>query len=129
MPNKKQSRDELNKSLQVFYAFVRQKMEANSKFFSLQAICGSIDWYLKQPPHNKPWSIISDSKFAKPNQTLNAVCKNMMKEGKVSPVVHKNPITNVQMQELFTSLYRIPLKRKKESSRDKLNEQKKLRLI
>ena len=66
-------------------------------------IHGAIDRYLKQPPHNKPWSIIGDSEFAKANQTLNTICKNMMKKGKVGPLVHKNPITSEQMQELFTS--------------------------
>ena len=91
--------------MQVFYASVRQKKKNGSEFkvSSLRAIRGAIDRYLKQPPHNKPWSIIGDSEFAKANQTLNAICKNMMKEGKVGPVVHKNPITSEQMQELFTS--------------------------
>ena len=76
-------------------------MEA--KVYSLRTIRGAIDRYLMQPPHNKPWSIIGDSDFAKANQTLNAICKNMMKEGKVGSVVHKNPITSEQMQELFAS--------------------------
>jgi hypothetical protein len=37
------------------------------------------------------------------NKTLNAVCVNMMKEGKISPVTHKNPITSEQLQQLFKS--------------------------
>ena len=45
-------------------------------------------------------AIIGDSEFAKANQTLNAICKNMMKEGKVSRVAYKHPITSEQMQEL-----------------------------
>ena len=89
--------------MQVFYASVRQKNGSEFKVSSLRAIPGAIDRYLKQPPNNKPWSIIADSEFAKANQTLNAVCKNMMKEGKVGPVVHKHPITSEQMQELFRS--------------------------
>ena len=34
---------------------------------------------------------------------LNAVCKNLMKDGKVGPVVHKTPITSEQLQKLFES--------------------------
>ena len=82
---------------------MRQKNGSEFKVSSLRAIRGAIDRYLKQPPNNKPWSIIGDSEFAKANQTLNAICKNMMKEGKVGPVVHKHPITSEQMQELFRS--------------------------
>ena len=79
-----------------------KKMEANSKFLRCER-GSAIDRYLKQPPNNKPWSIIGDSEFAKANQTLNAICKNMMKEGKVGPVVHKHPITSEQMQVFFRS--------------------------
>ena len=82
---------------------MRQKNGSEFKVSSLRAIRSAIDRYLKQPPNNKPWSIIGDSEFAKANQTLNAICKNMMKEGKVGPVVHKHPITSEQMQELFRS--------------------------
>ena len=80
-----------------------KKIESEFKVSSLRAIRGAIDRYLKQPPNNKPCSIIGDSEFAKANQTLNAICKNMMKESKVGPVVHKQPITSEQMQELFRS--------------------------
>ena len=71
-----------------FYASVQQKNGSEFKVSSLRAIQGAIDRYLKQPPNNKPWSIIGDSEFAKANQMLNAICKNMMKEGKVGPVLH-----------------------------------------
>ena len=84
-----QSKDELNRCLQVFYASVRQKNGSEFKVSSLRAIRGVIERYLKQPPNNKHWSVTGDSEFAKANQTLNAICKNMMKEGKVGPVVHK----------------------------------------
>ena len=33
----------------------------------------------------------------------NAVCKNLMKEGIVGPVVYKTPITSEQLQKLFES--------------------------
>ena len=62
-----------------------------------------IDNYLKQAPINKPGSIVGDYEFKKANDTLNAVCKNLLKEGKVRPVVHKTPITSEQLQKLFES--------------------------
>ena len=58
----------------------------------------ALDRHLRQPPHNKPWSIVDDPEFRLANKTLNAVCVNMMKEGKIGPTVHKNPITNEQLQ-------------------------------
>jgi len=63
----------------------KKKMEANSKFSSLRALCGTIDQYLMQLPNNKPWSIIGNSDFAKANQTLIGICKHLIREGKVGP--------------------------------------------
>ena len=87
----------------MFLCICKAKNGSKFKVSSLRAIRGAIDRYLTQLPHNKPWSIIDDSKFAKANQTLNAFCKNMMKEGRVGPVVHKNPTTSEQMEESFIS--------------------------
>ena len=66
-------------------------MEVSLKFLRYERFAG---------PHNKPWSIVGDSEFAR---AINAICKNMMREGKIGTVVHKNPITTEQMQELFAS--------------------------
>ena len=68
---------------------------------SLKAIRAAIDQYLRQPPNNKPWSIVGDSAFQKSNKVLNAICKQMMQEGKVGPTIHKNPITSEQLQQLY----------------------------
>jgi hypothetical protein len=87
----------------MFYASVRQKNGSEFKVSSLKAIRAAIDRFLKQSPNNKPWSIVGDPEFHKANETLNAICKNMMKEGKVGPIIHKNPITSEQLQELFKS--------------------------
>ena len=72
-------------------------------FFLLKAIRAAIDSYLKQAPINKPGSIVGDYEFKKANDTLNAVCKNLMKGGKVRPVLHKTPITSEQLQKLYES--------------------------
>ena len=68
-----------------------KKNGSEFKVSSLRAILGAIDRYLEQPPHNKPWSIVGDSEFERANQALNAICKNMMREGKIGTVVHKIP--------------------------------------
>ena len=82
---------------------VRQTNGEPFKVSSLKAIRAAIDRYLKQEPINKLWSIVGDNEFKKANDTLNAVCKNLMKEGKGCPVVHKTPITSEQLQKLFES--------------------------
>ena len=82
---------------------VRQTNGEPFKVSSLKAIRAAIDRYLKQAPINKPGSVVGDYEFKKANDTLNAVCKNLMKEEKVRPVVHKTPITSEQLQKLFES--------------------------
>ena len=63
----------------------------------------AIDRYSKQAPINKPGPIVGDYEFKKANDTLNAVCKNLMKEGKVRLAVHKTPIISEKLQKLFES--------------------------
>ena len=82
---------------------VRQTDGEPFKVSSPKAIRAAVDRYLKQAPINKPWSIVGDNEFKKTNDTLNAVCKNLTKEGKVGPVVHKTAITSEQLQKLFES--------------------------
>ena len=82
----------------MFYVSVRQTNGEPFKVSSLKAIRAAIDRYLKQAPINKPWSIVRDNEFKKANDTLNAVCKNLMKGGKVGPVVHKTPIRSEQLK-------------------------------
>ena len=87
----------------MFYVSIRQKDGSRFKVSSLKAIRATIDRYLRQSPHNKPWSIVGDPEFNKANETLNAVCKDMVKRGQVSPVIHKTPITSEQLQKLYES--------------------------
>ena len=58
---------------------------------------------LTQNPDNKQWSIVGNPEFNKANETLNAVCKDMVKRGQVSPVVHEAPITSEQLQKFYES--------------------------
>ena len=93
----------------LFYAFisfnlapaVRQEEGTEFKVLSLKAIRAAVNRYLRQPPNNKPWSIVGDSAFQKSNKVLNAICKQMMREEKVGPTLHKNAITSEQLQHLY----------------------------
>ena len=76
-------KEELNECLTMFYAAVRREDGTEFKVSSLKAIRAAIDRYLRQPPNNKPWSIVGDSAFQKSNKVLNAICKQMMQDGKV----------------------------------------------
>lgn len=94
-------KEELNECLTMFYAAVRREDGTEFKVSSLKAIRAAIDRYLREPPNNKPWSIVGDSAFQKSNKVLNAICKQMMQDGKVGPTIHKNPITSEQLQQLY----------------------------
>ena len=63
----------------------------NQPAISPKGIRAAIDRYLKQAPINKPWSFAGDYEFKKANDRLNAVCRNLKKEGKVGAVVQKTP--------------------------------------
>ena len=76
-------KEELNECLTMFYTAVEERMAL-----------AAIDRYLRQPPNNKPWSIVSDSAFQKSNKVLNAICKQMMLDGKVGLTIHKNRANN-----------------------------------
>ena len=94
-------KQELNECLTMFYAAVRREDGTEFKVSSLKAIQAAIDRYLRQPPNNKPWSIVGDSAFQKSSKVLNAICEQMMQDGKVGPTIHKNPITSEQLQQLY----------------------------
>ena len=67
----------------MFYAAVDERMAL-----------AAIDRYLRQPPNNKPWSLVGDSAFQKSNKVLNAICKQMMQDRKVGLTIHKNRANN-----------------------------------
>ena len=94
-------KEDLNDCLEVFYAAVKQKDGKDFKVSSLRTIRAAIDRYLKQPPINKPWSIVGDPAFETANKVLNAICRKNAQEGKASPIVHKQPITKEQVEQLF----------------------------
>ena len=69
---------------EFFYATVKQKDGKDFKVSSLRTIRAAIERYLKQPPINKPWSIVGDPAFEIANKVLNALCRNNAQEGNVA---------------------------------------------
>ena len=61
---------------------MRQKDGKEFKVSSLRSIRAAIDRYLRQPPVNKPWSIVGDKEFHTANKVLNAICKKKEKKEK-----------------------------------------------
>ena len=91
-------KEELNDCLKVFYAAVKQK---DGKDFKVSSLRAAIERYLKQPLINKPWSIVGDPVFETANKVLNAICRKNAQEGKASPIVQRQPISNEQVEQLF----------------------------
>jgi len=88
-------------NVSMFYAAVRREDGTEFTVPSLKVIWVAIGRHLRQPPNNKPWSIVGNSTFQKSNKVFNAICKQMMQEGKIGPTIHKNPIMSEQLQQLY----------------------------
>jgi len=54
------SKEELNVCLKCFYTSARKKDGTYYKSSSTKSIRAAIDHFLRMPPHNKPFSTISD---------------------------------------------------------------------
>ena len=80
---------------------MKQKDGKDFKTSSLRTIRAAIERYLKQPPLNKPQSIVGDPAFESANKVLNAICRKNAQEGKAIPIVHKQPIKKEHVQQLF----------------------------
>lgn len=97
------SKDELNVCLKCFYTSARKKDGTCYKSSSMKSIRTAIDRFLRSPPHNKPFSIISDPAFTKANKVLGAFVKDLRKTGKIAGVVRKKVISKEQVKKLFDS--------------------------
>ena len=69
----------------------------------MKSIRAAIDRFLRSPPHNKPFSIISDAVFTGANKGLDAFVKDLRRTGKVAGIVHKKAVSKDQIQRLFES--------------------------
>ena len=57
------NKEELNKCLRKFYMSARKQDGGYYNKATLTSIRAAIDRHLRNEPHNKPFSIISDSQF------------------------------------------------------------------
>ena len=97
------SKEELNVCLKCFYTSARKKDGTYYKSSSTKSIRAVIDRFLRSPPHNKPFSIISDPAFTEANKVLDAFVKDLRKTGKIAGVVHKKAISKEELKKLFES--------------------------
>ena len=97
------SKQELNACLKCFYTSARKKDGTYYKSSSTKSIRAAIDRFLRFPPNNKPFSIITDPAFTEANKVLDAFVKDLRKTGKIAGVVHKRAISKEQLKKLFES--------------------------
>ena len=84
------NKEELNKCLRKFYMSARKKDGGYYNKATLTSIRAAIDRHLCNEPHNKPFSIISDSQFTEANKALNSFLKTLSKSGQICSTVHKS---------------------------------------
>ncbi|CAG2251361.1 KCTD1_15 [Mytilus edulis] len=90
----------LNNLLKEFYVNIRQ---ANGDYYSRSSFCvirQSINRHLKQPPHNKPFDVITDTAFTTANNIFKAMCKKLRKEGK-GQIKHKKSVDKGDIKKLY----------------------------
>ena len=97
------SKQELNACLKCFHTSARKKDGTYYKSSSTKSIRAAIDRFLCLPPHNKPFSIITDPAFTEANKVLDAFVKDLRKTGKIAGIVHKRAISKEQVRKLFES--------------------------
>ena len=97
------SKEELNECLKCFNTSTRKEDGKYYKNTSMKSIRAAIDRFLRSPPHNKPFSIISDAVFTGANKVLDAFVKDLRRTGKVAGIVHKKAVSKDQIQRLFES--------------------------
>ena len=88
------NKEELNKCLRKFYMSARKQDGGYYNKATLTSIRAAIDRHLRNEPHNKPFSIISDSQFTEANKALNSFLKTLSKSGQICSTVHKTRTNN-----------------------------------
>ena len=66
-----------------------RKTEITTKRTSLLSIRAALDHHLKALPYNKKFSICDTVLFNEANKTLSSYPKQLVKNGKIAPTVHK----------------------------------------
>ena len=73
------SKEELNECLKCFYTSARKRDSTYYKNTSMKSIRAAIDRFLRSPPNNKSFSIISDAVFTEGNKIFDAFVKDLRK--------------------------------------------------
>ena len=95
------NKEELNKCLRKFYMSARKQDGGYYDEAALTSIRSAIDRHLRNEPHNKPFSIISDSQFTEANKALNSFLKTLSKSGQICSTVHKPALTTEAVSKLY----------------------------
>ena len=95
------NKEELNKCLRKFYMSARKQDGGYYNKATLTSIRAAIDRHLRNEPHNKPFSIISDSQFTEANKALNSFLKTLSKSGQICSTVHKPALTTEAVSKLY----------------------------
>ena len=95
------NKEELNKCLRKFYMSARKKDGGYYNKATLTSIRAAIDRHLCNEPHNKPFSIISDSQFTEANKALNSFLKTLSKSGQICSTVHQPALTTEAVSKLY----------------------------
>lgn len=95
------STEEMNKCLSKFYVSARKQDGNYYKKTSLLSIRAALDRHLKTPPYNKRFSICDNVLFSEANKTLNSYLKQLVKNGKIAPTVHKVSLTADIVKKLY----------------------------
>ena len=93
---------QLDANLRRFYAEARKK---SGETYSRSTILGfrhAIERYLNAPPLNKGLKLLSDPRFKRSNEMLNAQIVALKRQGKEN-TMHKPPIENEALMKLKTS--------------------------
>ena len=95
---------DLNKLLKQFYANV---LRVDGEYYNRSSMCiirQSINRHLKQPPHSKPYDIMTGFEFKEANNTFKAIYKKLRKEGK-GQVEHKRSVEKGDIKRLYEHSY------------------------
>ena len=68
---------------------------------TLTSITVAIDRHLRNEPHNRSFSIISDSQFTEVNKALNSFLKTLSKSGQIFSTVHKPALTTETVWKFY----------------------------
>ena len=101
------SKAELDKNLGSFYLEARTKSGEKYKVASLKSARYAINRFLKSPPNNKTYDIVTDPDFAHSNDMFKVAMRELKAEGRAD-TVHYPHMSDVDLKKVYTSMYLSP---------------------